>query len=57
MIVIVPDWLREAIYAKIDKALIECPDAAVDRELFYQQLLAHFNEHGEIPDFNLEKKP
>lgn len=54
--VIVPDSLRDAIYAKVDAAIAECPDAAADREYFYAELLAHFNEHGVIPEFTLRKR-
>lgn len=55
-LVIVPDSLRAAIYAKVDAAIKECPDAAADRELFYRELLSHYNEHGSIPDFTLAKR-
>jgi hypothetical protein len=55
MIVIVPNSLSDAIYKKIDVALVECPDATPDRELFYNHLLSYFNEHGVIPDFSLVK--
>lgn len=54
--VIVPNSLRDAIYAKVDAAIAGVPDAAPDREYFYSVLLDHFNEHGEIPEFTLEKK-
>ncbi len=53
MLVIVPNDLRDAIYAKIDAALEEAPDAAPDREVFYDQLLSHYNEHGVVADFTL----
>lgn len=54
--VIVPNSLRNAINAKLDAELAKCPDAEKDREYLYGQLLAHFDEHGEIPEFSLEKK-
>lgn len=57
MIVIVPNCLRDAINAKLDKAIEACPEAAKDREYFYDQLLAYFDEHGEVPDFNISKNP
>lgn len=56
MIVIVPNALSDAIYAKVDAALADCQDAAADREYFYAELLAHFNEYGVIPEFTLQKK-
>lgn len=53
-LVIVPNSLRDAINAKLDAAIEACPDAAKDRAELYRQLLAYFNEHGELPDFRLE---
>lgn len=54
--VIVPNSLSEAIYAKIDEQIALVPDAAKDREPLYQQLLDYFDEHGVIPDFSLVRK-
>ena len=54
--VIVPDSLREAIDTAIDKALINAPaEAAVDREHYFNQLLAYFDENGVLPDFSIGK--
>ncbi len=50
MIVIVPNTLRDAINAKLDAALLACPEAAAERENFYTALVAYFNEHGVLPD-------
>lgn len=54
--VIVPNDLRELIEHKRDAALLEAPGAAVDREAFYAQLLAFYDENGYVPDFCLQKK-
>ena len=54
--VIVPNYISEAIYAKVDAAIAGAPDAAQDREYFYGVLLRYFNDHGEIPDFELKAK-
>ena len=54
--VIVPDSLSHAIYAKVDAAIALAPDAAPDREYFYERLLSYFDEHGVIPDFELKAK-
>jgi hypothetical protein len=54
--VVVPNCLADAINAKIDAALADCPDAAKDRDIFFGQLLEYFDEHGVVPDFRLEKK-
>jgi hypothetical protein len=54
-IVIVPNNLRDAINAKLDAALALVPDAAKDREHLYGQLLAHFDEHGVLPDFQIQR--
>jgi hypothetical protein len=53
--VIVPNVLRDEIYRRIDAALAETPDAAPDREIFYEALLSHFHQHGAIPEFSLVK--
>lgn len=55
MFVIVPNHLSNAIYQRVDAAIEKVPDAAPDREHFYSVLLSHFNEHGVIPEFSLEK--
>jgi len=54
--VIVPNALRDAIYAKVDAAIAGAPDAAPDRDYFYGVLLDYFNEHGVIPDFELKAR-
>lgn len=53
---IVPNYLRDEIYQRIDAEIAKCPDAAKDREHLYGQLLAYVNDHGVIPEFSLEKK-
>lgn len=55
MFYIIPNSLRDAINAKLDAAFAERPDAEQDREHLYSQLVAHFNEHGVVPDFSLVK--
>lgn len=54
MIVIVPDSLRHAINRKLDEAIAACPGAEVDRSVLYKEILAYFNEHGELPVFIIE---
>lgn len=56
MMVIVPNELRDAIYEKVDAAIVEQPAAKQDREYFYEVLLNYFNEHGVIPDFTLKAR-
>lgn len=55
MLVIVPNYLSQAINAKLDEAIAACPDAEKDRETLFQQLLTYVNEHGVIPEFSLAK--
>ena len=43
-LMIVHDTLRQAIDAKLDAALIACPDAASEREQLFQQLIAYFDK-------------
>jgi hypothetical protein len=52
---IVPNVLRDQIYAKVDAEIEKVPEAAPDREHFYHQLLEFFNEHGYVPEFGLHK--
>ena len=54
--VIVPNYISDSIYEKVDAEIAKHPDAAPDREYFYGVLLDHFDQHGTIPDFSLEKK-
>lgn len=51
--VIVPNELRDAINAAIDEQIAKVPDAAPDREHFYQTLLNYYDQHGVIPPFEL----
>lgn len=53
MLVIVPDWLSANINSAIDKALDGRPCGPFDRDMIFQQLLSHYDEHGTIPDFSL----
>lgn len=52
---IIPNDLADAISAKLDAAIAECPDAAGDRDVLYNQLLDYFDEHGVVPDFSLQR--
>ena len=54
-LVIVPNVLQDAINEALDKAIVEVPDAAQDREVLYQRLLEYYDEHGVIPEFTLTK--
>ena len=54
--VIVPNILRDKIYEKIDEQLEKVPEAREGREIFYQQLIDYFDEHGIIPDFKIIPK-
>jgi len=56
MLVIVPNCLSDQIYAKLDAAFADVPEAEKDREVLYRQLLEYFNENGIVPDFSLVKK-
>ena len=57
MLVIVPNFLRDAINAKLDEVFKTCPEAEKERESLYQRLLEYFDEHGVIPDFTLTSNP
>ena len=57
MFVIVPNYLSNAIYAKIDEQLTalgeDHPAEVPGREQWFRDLLRHYNEHGEIPEFHI----
>ena len=55
-LVIVPNYVADLINKRIDDVIAEVPDAARDRDYFYQVLLDHFDKHGEVPEFTLEKR-
>lgn len=55
-IVVVPNVLARAINAKLDQAFVLCPEAAVDRDALYNELLGYFDEHGVLPDFTLARR-
>jgi len=54
-VVIVPNHVSEAIHKAIDKALDGRPVTQSDKEILYNQLLMYFDEHGTIPEFELER--
>ena len=56
MMVIVPNHLSDLIYEKVDAQIALHPDASPDRDYYYRILLAHFNDHGYVPDFTLQKR-
>ena len=51
-----PNALRDEIDAQLDAAIAECPEAAIEREALYEQLLAYYDEHGFVPEFSITKK-
>ena len=53
MFVIVPNYVSEAIYKKVDVQLEKNPHLKEQREKIYNDILNYFNEHGKIPDFEL----
>ena len=55
MLVILPNCVATAIDCALDKAIQKCPDAEPDRDILRQRLLEYFDEHGEVPDFQLQK--
>lgn len=56
MLVIVPNYVRDAINKALDRAIAECPDAAYERGVLFDQLLAYFDEHGAVPKFTLARR-
>jgi len=54
MYLLIPETLNKAINDKLDSELLKQPEAIVDRDLYYNQILHYYNEHGAIPDFTIE---
>ena len=56
-ILVVPNWLSDAINGALDKAYAECPEAPQnERKQHYDFLLNFFDEHGYLPEFSLVKR-
>ncbi len=55
-LVIVPNYVRDAINAKLDAAIAEEPEAAKERDQLYNTILAYFSEYGSLPEFTLKKR-
>ena len=51
--VIVPNALRDEIYRAVDAALERAPQFQPEREAIYRDILAYYDEHGVVPDFDL----
>ena len=61
MLFIIPNELRDACDAAIDRALLslpldERPEAIASREAIRHDLYVYYNEHGYVPEFSLSKK-
>lgn len=52
--VIVPEWLHNRINWKLDQVLRENPEASKDRDIFYKQLLAFYDDYGFVPEFTIQ---
>ena len=55
-LIILPNYISDEIDRRIDEAIAATPDAAPDRELFRETLIAHFAETGRVADFTLVKR-
>ena len=55
-LVIVPEALRAAIDAAIDKELAGRPCDPGERDDIFRALLTYFDQHGTIPEFTLKSK-
>lgn len=56
MLVVVPSHVEDRINLVLDVALFDCPEAVSERDVLFQQLLEHYDEHGEIPQFSIAKR-
>jgi hypothetical protein len=57
MIAIVPNSLNDAINIKLDMAFQKMPEAEIDREALYHQLLQFFDDNGYVPEFTITRRP
>lgn len=48
MLVVVPNYLRDAINTKIDAAIIEYPPIEAERERLFGELLVVYNNYGHL---------
>lgn len=55
-LLIIPNVLHDAINQAINKALAGRPCDEHSREQVYQSVLAYYDDHGTIPDFELKEK-
>ena len=55
MIFILRDYVRDTINAKLDQCYRDFPDAAIDREIHFNQLLRYVDEHGTLPEFTMKR--
>lgn len=53
--VIVFDELRNELYRRVDAEIKRSGAPVGERDTHYMTLLQHYDEHGVIPDFTLEK--
>ena len=57
MILIVPNVLRDAIGEKLLDAMRPYPEASESDWIhLYDELLFYYDKHGELPEFEVEKK-
>lgn len=56
MFLVVPDYIFDAINAKLDAAIEKHPDAEADRDTLCSQLIDFVDEHGYVPDFDLARR-
>lgn len=55
-IVIIPNELRDAINAEIDRAIGGRPLKASERQNIYSFMLDHYDQTGVVPSIELRKK-
>ena len=53
MLVVVPNYIWDAIEAKLDMAIALHPEAENDREYLRSQLITYVDKYGTIPEFTL----
>lgn len=55
-LVIVPNGLSDAIYAKIDDKFKGITITEIERKAHFDTLLDFYDQHGFVPDFEVKKQ-
>lgn len=55
-IIALPNYISDEINKKLDAAFLKAPEAEIDREFYYNELVSFVVNQGFIPDFTITRK-